>query len=119
MRTIARPERAALPSNRVIAAALAVLFILAILPFGWTWDWPKEWVIAPGPPITAAFRWLARDFTIGGVEFSSILRSAAKIVEFPMTMAQSMLAKGFGPLGSAFPALPWFSLLGGRIIFDH
>ena len=119
MRTIARPERAALPSNRVLAAALAVLFILAILPFGWTWDWPKEWVIAPGPPITAAFRWLARDFTIGGVEFSSILRSAAKIVEFPMTMAQSMLAKGFGPLGSAFPALPWFSLLGAAIIFGH
>src|ERR1700754_4854675 len=119
MGTIARLERAASSPNRMIAAALAFGLILATLPFGWAWDWPKEWVIAPGPPITAGFKWLARDFTIGGGEFSSILRSAAKIVEFPMTMAQSMLAKGFGPLGSAFPPLPWFSLLGAAIIFGH
>ena len=105
--------------HRIIIAVVVTFFVLALLPFDWTWDWPKEWVIAPGPPITTAFKWLARDFTIGGVEFSGILRSVAKIVELPMTMVQSVLAKGFGPLGSVFPALPWFTLLGAAIIFGH
>jgi glycine betaine/proline transport system permease protein len=119
MSTTARLERAAPPRARMVIAAMVVCFVLALLPFSWTWDWPKDWVIAPGPPITAAFKWLARDFTIGGVEFSGILRRAAKIVEFPMTMAQSVLAKGFGPFGSALPALPWFSLIGAALIFGH
>src|SRR5262245_6687703 len=103
MRSNAELERAAPSAGRIIIAASAACVVLALLPFGWTWDWPKEWIISPGPPITAAFRWLARDFTIGGVEFSAILRSAAKIVELPMMVAQSVLAKGFGPFGSAFP----------------
>jgi glycine betaine/proline transport system permease protein len=106
-------------SHRLLVAVIATVFMLALLRFAWTWDWPREWVIAPGPPITAAFKWMSRDFTIGGVQFSVILRSAAKIVELPMTLVQSVLAKGFGPSGSSFPAMPWFAVLGAALVFGH
>src|SRR6478735_12126075 len=94
-----------------IFAVIPALLLLSLLRFDWSWHWPKEWVVTPGPPITIAFKWLARDFTIAGVQFSVILRSIAKVVELPMIMAQAALAKGFGPLGSTFPAIPWFALL--------
>jgi glycine betaine/proline transport system permease protein len=119
MSTTVQMETQASPLDRRLIAALLAMLLAILLPLSWTWDWPKEWVIAPGPPITAAFRWLARDFTIGGLEFSAILRNAAKVVELPMTMAQAVLAKGFGPYGGTFPPAPWFVLLGAAMILGH
>jgi glycine betaine/proline transport system permease protein len=119
MSIISRLEAPTGAADNSILSGLFALFVLALLPFDWSWHWPREWIIAPGPPITAGFKWLARDFTIEGVQFSVILRSMAKIVELPMIMAQSLLAKGFGPLGSTFPPMPWFALLGAAMIFAH
>src|SRR6185295_6712096 len=98
MSTRSRLEAQAGVLDHSIFAATLFLLLLGLLRFDWSWHWPREWVIAPGPPITTAFKWLARDFTVGGVQFSVILRSVAKVVELPMTMTQSLLAKGFGPL---------------------
>lgn len=110
--------RQAAPDRRFVAAVIVAAILLSLAtPWGWTW--PKEWVFAIGPPITSGFKWLARDFAIGGVEFGVLVRSLARVVEAPLALLQGVLVKGVNIGGLRLPALPWFSILAASLALAH
>ncbi len=99
-----------------------VVILVAILAstFDWGRIWPKEWVPAVAPVITESFKWFARDATIGGVEVGTLLRGAAKVIEWPMVFLQGLLASGLKVptwivADGMMPPLSWFVTLGATI----
>lgn len=113
--TLSRPATL----DRRLLAGTIVLVALALLPMDWSWDWPKDWTAPVAQPITRGFKWLARDFAVGGVEFGVLVRSAARMVELPLLFMQGLLAKGLEVGRVSIPPLSWFSVLSASLLLAH
>jgi glycine betaine/proline transport system permease protein len=107
----------------LLALAVGVLAVSLLWPGNSLAVFPSDAILQPAGPISAGFRHVARDWTIGGVEFGALVRGLADYIELPMRVLNGFLDKGVTlPLPGAsvvLPALPWaaFVILVGGFAF--
>lgn len=100
---------------RPLALLIALIAIAAMLP---AFDrqnalvvFPRDWTLDLATPLGDGLKYLARDFAILGLPFSSITRGIGWLVGQPFELLRSLLADGFVFYrdGGAFtiPPLPW------------
>ncbi|MCI5076906.1 ABC transporter permease subunit [Oricola sp.] len=97
-----------------LAASWALAFLdrgnpLVVVPQGWIFDLAT--------PLTDAMKYLAREFQIGPVRFSSITRSVGWLISQPFELLAGLLADGFTFYRQDappfhIPALPWIGTTG-------
>ncbi len=81
----------------------------------WAFKYPREWVIPLRFWISDAVKWLYNDATFGLFTFKEFTRGISWVLEWPLTLAKSLLSTGFlqGQGSDAvvvWPRLAWVAL---------
>jgi glycine betaine/proline transport system permease protein len=101
---------------------------VALWQFGgglkWAFDYPRAWQLPAQRWIGDAMKWLVNDAHFGLFTFRELTRFIAAIVEFPYTIALSLLSTGFlsGQGSSAVqivPPLSWIAVVGLVALLGH
>jgi glycine betaine/proline transport system permease protein len=99
----------------VIAMALIGTAVLAVffLPFDHALNrFPEAWQLEVVKPFGNFIKYLAREFAIGPIQFSSVTRGIGRLVSQPFLFLNGVLATGFtffheDSTRTVIPALPW------------
>jgi len=86
-------------------------------PLAWAVSYPRAWNIPLRFWISDFMRWLINDFDLGLFTFKQLTRSLAWALEWPLRIAQDLLATGFtlapaGEPGPEIPRLSWLAVIG-------
>jgi glycine betaine/proline transport system permease protein len=108
----------------VFAVSLAFLYLpRSVLP-AWIVQVPRGWRIPLQSWLSKAMDWLVNDASFGFFTFRELTRFIAGLLEFPYTIATSLLSTGLvSGQGSAaiqiLPPLPWLAVLAAATILGY
>lgn len=106
-----------------------LLLILAVALYSmaesipWAFKYPREWVIPLRFWVSDAVKWLYNDATFGLFTFKEFTRGISWLLEWPLTLAKSLLATGFlkGQGSDAvviWPRLAWVALAACAVLIS-
>ncbi len=97
------------------AGGLAILLLALLISlnreqFAWAMSYPEALIVPLKAWVSGAMKWLINDLDFGLFTFKDFTRGIAWVIEWPLTFAQGVLAKGFVIFGVAIPPVAWPAL---------
>ena len=103
-----------LPLTAIACLGIALHLYEELTPF--LVKYPRDWIIPLRFWISDLMQWLIKDFDLGFFTFKELTRSIAWILEWPLSVANSLLATGFtfstepgAPV--LLPPAPWIAIV--------
>ncbi len=110
-----------------LAVATLALYLLedaAPALLGWTFEYPRAWVLPLAGWISDFMKWLIGSADLGLFTFKELTRALAWLIEQPYTLVKSLLATGFlQGVGSyaeqVFPRLSWVAVIAAVALLGY